>query len=82
MLSIKSHRFTKTDFGVSCRPNRVYNTLLWQGDDEFKPRMSVLFDRSIEKTLAADAIWGLVSLVSYLLLKGADYLMNNGHPSK
>jgi len=45
--------------------------LLWQGDDEFKPRMSVLFDRSIEKTLAADAIWGLVNLVSHLLLKGA-----------
>ena len=56
--------------------------MLWQGDDEFKPRMSVLFDSSIQKTLAADAIWGLVSLVSYLLLKGADYLMNNGHPSK
>ena len=44
--------------------------LFWQGDEEFKPRMSVLFDRSIEKTLAADAIWGLVNLVSYLLLKG------------
>lgn len=43
--------------------------LLWQGDEEFKPGMSVLFDRSIEKTLAADAIWGLVNLVSYWLLK-------------
>lgn len=38
--------------------------LLWQGDDEFEPRVKVLFDRSIEKTFPADAIWGLVSRVS------------------
>jgi hypothetical protein len=42
--------------------------LLWAGDAEFAPRMSVLFDRSIEETLAADAIWGLVSRVSTALL--------------
>ena len=46
--------------------------LLWEGDEEFKPRITVLFDRSIEKTLAADAIWGLVNLVSYWLLIGDD----------
>jgi len=44
--------------------------LLWRGDEEFNPRLSVLFDRSIEKHLSADAIWGLVSLVSDALLKG------------
>ena len=38
--------------------------LLWQGDDEFEPRVDVLFDRSIEKTFPADAIWALVSRVS------------------
>lgn len=38
--------------------------LLWLGDDEFGPRVDVLFDRSIEKTFPADAIWGLVSRVS------------------
>jgi len=42
--------------------------LMWEGDDEFPPRMSVLFDRSIEEALAADAIWGLVSRVSTALL--------------
>jgi len=42
--------------------------LLWEGDEEFPPRMSVLFERSIEETLAADAIWGLVSRVSTALL--------------
>ncbi len=44
--------------------------LLWEGDDEFKPNLSILFDRSIEKHLAADAIWGLVNLVSKYLLSG------------
>ena len=43
--------------------------LLWEGDDEFEPRISVLFDRSIESHLSADAIWGLVALVSEALLK-------------
>jgi hypothetical protein len=44
--------------------------LLWEGDDEFPPRISVLFDRSIENVLAADAIWGLVTRVSTALLLG------------
>ena len=48
------------------RVNLYY--LLWEGDDEFPARMSVLFERSIEETLAADAIWGLVSRVSTALL--------------
>jgi hypothetical protein len=42
--------------------------LLWMGDEEFPPSLSILFDRSIEHHLAADAIWGLVSLVSEMLL--------------
>ena len=46
--------------------------LLWEGDDEFKPRINVLFDRSIEYIFAADAIWGLVTRVSGALLMGPD----------
>ncbi len=38
--------------------------LLWQGDDEFPPRMRVLFDRSIDACLPADAIWALVNRVA------------------
>jgi len=44
--------------------------LLWQGDQEFEPRLTVLFDRSIEKVLAADAIWALVNRVTIALLEG------------
>jgi hypothetical protein len=43
--------------------------LLWEGDEEFPPRVSVLFERSIQESLAADAIWGLVSRVSTALLE-------------
>ena len=43
--------------------------LLWEGDEEFEPRISVLFDRSIEHSLPADAIWGLITLVSDALLR-------------
>jgi hypothetical protein len=44
--------------------------LLWKGDAEFKPRISVLFDRTIENVFSGPGIWGLVNLVSFALLKG------------
>ena len=45
--------------------------LLWEGDEEFRPNMNILFDKSIERHLPADAIWGVVRLVSdELLLQG------------
>lgn len=44
--------------------------LFWQGDQEFQPHISILFDRTIEHHLAADAIWGMVNLISDSLLRG------------
>jgi len=44
--------------------------LFWKGDAEFEPKISVLFDRSIEDCFSASGIWGLVNLVSFALLKG------------
>jgi len=41
--------------------------LLWVGDNEFPPRIEVLFDRSIEAYLPADAIWALVNRVGQAL---------------
>ncbi len=43
--------------------------LLWEADPEFESRISILFDRSIEFHLSADAIWGVVKLVSNTLLE-------------
>jgi hypothetical protein len=45
--------------------------LFWEGDEEFKPRLSILFDRSIALHFSADAIWGIVNLVSTALLKAS-----------
>lgn len=44
--------------------------LLWEGDDEFPPEIKILFDRSIEHCLPADAIWALVNRVSQALIPG------------
>jgi len=49
-------------------PKIPLHYLLWEGDEEFQPHLSILFDRSIEHHLSADAIWGLVILVSNALL--------------
>lgn len=49
--------------------------LLWTADDEYSPRVSVLFDRSIESHLTADAIWGLIRLVT-------DSLLAQVHPNR
>jgi len=56
-------------FRIPAFPKVPLYYLLWEGDEEFEPRLSVLFDRSIESHLSADAIWGLVALVSEALLK-------------
>lgn len=56
-------------FRIPALPKVPLYYLLWKGDDEFEPRLSVLFDRSIESHLSADAIWGLVALVSEALVK-------------
>jgi len=46
--------------------------LLWEGDDEFSPKLSVLFDRSIENYLSASGTWSLVGYVSAALLRGPE----------
>jgi len=42
--------------------------LLWRADAEFPAKVSILFDRSIEAHLPADAIWGIVSVTTDKLL--------------
>jgi hypothetical protein len=57
-------------FKVWALPKIPIYYLFWKGDEEFEPRLSILFDRSIEYHLSADAIWGLVNHVSHILLVG------------
>ena len=51
-------------------PRLALYYLLWQGDEEFRPKISVLFDRSIEMCLSGSGIWALVEMVSKALLRG------------
>jgi hypothetical protein len=44
--------------------------LLWLGNHEFPPRLSILFDRSIETLISSPAIWSLVTLCTYYLIRG------------
>jgi Domain of unknown function (DUF3786) len=67
-LGGESQNLADAAFKIPAFPKVPLYYLLWEGDDEFEPRVSVLFDRSIEHHLSADAIWGLVSLVSEALV--------------
>ncbi len=62
-----------TSYRIPALPKVPLYYLLWEGDEEFEPRISVLFDRSVEKHLSADAIWGLVNLVSEALVKAPNF---------
>ncbi len=44
--------------------------LMWRGDEEFRPKVTVLFDRPVERWLSASAIWMLTKVVSTALLIG------------
>jgi len=62
--------FPRSDAGYvfSPFPKVLLYYLLWEGDEEFEPRLSILFDRSIEDHFSADFVWGLVQYVSGALL--------------
>jgi hypothetical protein len=72
LLGGESRTLADAAYRVPAFPKVPLYYLLWEGDDEFEPRVSVLFDRSIESHLSADAIWGLVALVSDALIKTPD----------
>lgn len=58
-------------FRLTPFPKIPLHYLLWRGDAEFPASLAILFDRSIERHLSADAIWGVVSMTSQALLLGA-----------
>lgn len=59
-----------TAFRLNPFPRIPVFYLLWRGSTEFPPRISILFDRSIENVLAPPAIWCLVTLCGYYLIRG------------
>jgi hypothetical protein len=53
-------------------PRAAVYFLLYEGDDEFQPRMTLLFERSIEQVFSASGIWSLVKVTAGKLLKGPE----------
>jgi len=68
-LGGKSKDLADLAYKISAFPKVPLFYLFWEGDEEFEPLLSVLFDRSVEKHLSADAIWGLVNLTTEALLR-------------
>jgi hypothetical protein len=60
--------FADVAFEIPTFPKVPMYYVLWKGSREFKPALSILFDRSVEYHLPPDAIWGLAKLVSRILL--------------
>jgi len=55
-------------FVFSPLPKILVYYFLWEGDEEFDPSLTILFDRSIEDHFPADFIWGIVNYVSDALV--------------
>lgn len=46
--------------------------VLWKGDEEFPPQVTVMFDSTIEKHFSLDGVWCLVAEVSRRLLEARE----------
>ena len=66
-LNVEPADMADASFKFSPFPKIPIYYLLWEGDDEFGPNLSVLFDKSIESHLNADGILGNVGLITEML---------------
>ena len=57
-------------FALEVFPKVPLAYILWKGDEEFPPRISVLFDSTIESHLPLDVIWCMVAETSRRLIRG------------
>ncbi len=69
-LGGKAQEMADAAYKLPALPKVPLYYLFWEGDQEFGPHLSILFDRTVEQHLPADGIWGLVNLVSDALLRG------------
>jgi hypothetical protein len=56
-------------FSLDVFPKVPLAYVLWQGDDEFPPRISILFDATVEAHLPLDIIWCMVAETSRRLIE-------------
>jgi len=55
-------------FALMVFPKIPLAYILWKGDEEFPPQITVMFDSTIQKHFALDGIWCIVAEVSQRLL--------------
>ena len=55
-------------FGLDVFPKILLVYVLWTGDEEFSPRIQVLFDETIQEHFSLDVIWCAVSEVNRRLI--------------
>ncbi len=58
-------------FALGVFPRVALAYILWKGDEEFAPRIGVLFDSSIQSHLPLDIVWCLVAETSRRLAEGS-----------
>jgi hypothetical protein len=58
-------------FALEVFPRVALAYILWRGDEEFAPRIGVLFDSTIQSHLPLDIIWCLVAETSRRLAEGS-----------
>ncbi len=56
-------------FSLDVFPKVPLAYVLWQGDDEFPPRISILFDATVEAHLPLDIIWCMVAETSRRMME-------------
>ncbi len=58
-------------FALEVFPKVALAYILWRGDEEFAPRIGVLFDSTIQSHLPLDIVWCLVAETSRRLAEGS-----------
>jgi len=63
--------FGDKGFALDVLPKVPLAYVLWKGDDEFPPRINILFDPTVETHLSLDMIWCLVNETNRRLVEPA-----------
>jgi hypothetical protein len=72
LLGGRPEPFGDASYSLQVLPGIPVVFILWEADDEFPARVSVLFDESIEQRFPLDVILALVKLTAARLLEAAD----------
>jgi hypothetical protein len=70
-FSAKQCEFGDASIELYVLPRVPLTVVIWQGDEEFGARASILFDETVAAQLPLDALWAAVNLTIKALVKAA-----------